>query len=130
MLINASSFIHFALAIAFAAIGRAILSGTRNALLYDTLNSIRNENDFLSENPIKLNLNSWAVIQRVQFRIAKTNLFIGASYVFFTTDNSVDTIAGRPIINQGLNKLAGRSTLSMIQPVINWDSRNNTFTCC
>ena len=92
------------------------------------INYYGNNNEFLSENPIKLNIDAWTVIQRVQVRIADTDLFIGGSYIFFTTNNTVDSLADKPLINDILDKLDGRSTLSMLQPIINWDSRDNIFT--
>jgi len=49
-----------------------------------------NNNDYLSNNPAELNLDAFALLQRVQVRTAKTNLFV--------------------------------------QPMINWDSRDNIFT--
>ena len=87
-----------------------------------------NNNPVLSKNPVKLNLDAWTTIQRVQVRIAGTKLFVGGSYVFFTTENSLDTIPGRPIVNEFLKRLGGRSVISMINPMVNWDSRDNIFT--
>jgi hypothetical protein len=87
-----------------------------------------NNNEYLSENPVELNLDSWSVIQRVQVRIKNTELFLGASYIYYTTENSLDTLPGKPVVNKILAKLDGKSTLSMIQPIINWDSRNTIFT--
>lgn len=87
-----------------------------------------NNSDFLSKNPIKLNMNAFAAIQRVQFRVAESDLFVGGSYVLFNTNNSLDTIPGRPLINKILSKINGQSTISMLQPIINWDSRDNIFT--
>lgn len=87
-----------------------------------------NNNEYLSENPVELYLDSWAIIQRVQVRMEKTKLFVGGSYIFYTTNNSIDTLADKPVINKILTKLDGKSTLSMIQPIVNWDSRNTIFT--
>lgn len=87
-----------------------------------------NNNDYLSKNPVEITLDAWAALQRVQVRIAETDLFVGGSYVFFTTNNSVDTLPDRPIVNKILKRLNGKSTLSILQPMINWDSRNNIFT--
>ena len=87
-----------------------------------------NNNDYLSKKPLKLNLNAWVLVQRVQVRIAKSNLFAGGSYIYFTTENSVDTLPGRPIINEIIKKLERRSTISLLQSMINWDSRDNIFT--
>jgi hypothetical protein len=87
-----------------------------------------NNNDFLSKNPVKLELDAWAVLQRVQVRIAKSDLFLGGAYILFTTKNTLDTLPDKPVINKILNKLSGRSTISMLQPIIDWDSRNNIFS--
>ena len=87
-----------------------------------------NNNEFLSKNPVTLNMNALGVVQRVQVRIAKSNLFVGGSYVFYSTNNSIDTVANKPLVNKILERLAGKSTLSMLQPMINWDSRNTIFT--
>lgn len=87
-----------------------------------------NNNEFLSENPVKVKLDSWTVIQRVQVRMKKTKLFLGGSYIFFTTENTIDTLPGKPLINKIIQRLNGKSTLSMLQPIVNWDSRNTIFT--
>jgi hypothetical protein len=92
------------------------------------INYYGNNNEFLSNNPVNLHLNSWFVLQRAMVRIKKSNLFMGGSYIFFTSDNSVDTLAGKPLINKILNKLDGRSTISMLKPAIKWDSRNYIFS--
>jgi len=87
-----------------------------------------NNNEYLSENPVEVELNSWTLIQRAQVRIEKTKLFLGGSYIFFTSENSVDTLPDKPIINKIIEKLNGKSTLSMLQGIVNWDSRNTIFT--
>jgi hypothetical protein len=87
-----------------------------------------NNNDYLSKNPVKLELNAWVAAERVMVRIGKTNLFLGGSYVFFTTENTIDTLPDKPLINKILTKLDGRSTLSMLIPLANYDSRDNIFT--
>jgi hypothetical protein len=87
-----------------------------------------NNNDYLSKHPVKLELNGWLAVERVMVRIAKTDLFLGGSYVFFTTKNTIDTLPDKPLINRILQKLDGRSTLSTLVPMINWDSRDNIFT--
>lgn len=84
--------------------------------------------EYLSKNPMGFNMDAFALAQRVQFRLAETNLFLGLSYVLYTTDNTIDTIPGRPIVNKLLSKLNGRSTISMLQPNFNWDTRDNLFT--
>jgi hypothetical protein len=68
------------------------------------------------------------VYQKAQVRIADSRWFLGASYIFFKTENSLDTIPGRPLLNLILKRLKGTSTISMIQPRINYDNRDNMFT--
>lgn len=87
-----------------------------------------NNNEYLSENPVKVELNSWTIIQRVQVRMKATKLFVGGSYIFFTSENTIDTLPDKPIINKIIEKLNGKSTMSMLQAIVNWDSRNTIFT--
>jgi hypothetical protein len=87
-----------------------------------------NNSEFLSKNPVTLNLDGWVVYQKAQVRIADSRWFLGASYIFFKTENSLDTIPGRPLLNLILKRLKGTSTISMIQPRINYDNRDNMFT--
>lgn len=87
-----------------------------------------NNNDFLSKNPIQFNLDSWAIAQRVNVRIKKSNLFVGGSYVFFQGTTTFDPFPDNPIIDKLLSKLNGKTTISMIQPIVNWDGRDNIFT--
>jgi len=87
-----------------------------------------NNNEYLSENPVELELNSWTIIQRAQVRLTGTKLFVGGSYIYFNSENSVDTLPDKPLINKIIKKLDGKSTLSMLQAIVNWDSRNTIFT--
>jgi len=87
-----------------------------------------NNNEYLSENPVEFNINSWTVVQRAQVRIKDINLFVGGSYIYFHTENSADTLPDKPLVNKILKKLNGTSTLSMLQAIVNWDSRNTIFT--
>ncbi len=87
-----------------------------------------NNIDYLSNNPAKLNLDAFLLLQRVQLRTASTNLFIGLTYTFFNTKNSIDTVPDRPVVNEIINRLDGKSTISSISPKVNWDSRDNIFT--
>jgi hypothetical protein len=87
-----------------------------------------NNNAFLDENPVQMNLDAWGIVQRLQVRLGKTRLFAGLSYIYVNMDASVDTLPGKPIINEILNRINVQSTISMIQPMFNLDSRNNIFT--
>ncbi|SIN73196.1 BamA/TamA family outer membrane protein [Algoriphagus halophilus] len=87
-----------------------------------------NNNEFLSRNPITMNLDSWVAHQGVKVRLGDSKFFAGLNYTFFRTEVSLDTIPGRPLLNLILNRLKGTSTISTIQPKINWDKRDNIFT--
>lgn len=87
-----------------------------------------NNSEFLSENPIQFNLDSWAVIQRVNVRIAQSNLFLGGSYIFFKGKTKFDPFPDNPIFDKLLSRLNGTTTISMLKPMVNWDSRDNIFT--
>jgi hypothetical protein len=87
-----------------------------------------NNNEYLSENPVEVELNSWTVIQRMQVRMEKTKLFVGGSYIYYSSENTFDTLPDKPVINKMLKKLDGKSTLSMLQAIVNWDSRNTIFS--
>jgi hypothetical protein len=82
----------------------------------------------LSKNPVEFNMDAWAVVQRLQVRVKKSNLFLGGAYLFYQTKTSFAEVADRPIIDELLNKLESTTTLSAIKPMANWDSRDNIFT--
>ena len=83
---------------------------------------------YLSENPVEFNMDAWAVFQRLQVRVKKSNLFVGGAYLFYQTKTSFQEYTDRPIIDDILNELESTTTLSALKPMINWDSRNNIFT--
>lgn len=87
-----------------------------------------NNNAYLNENPIQMNLSAWGIVQRLQVRLGKTRLFAGLSYAYVDMNASIDTLPGRPLINEILKRINIESTISMIQPIINLDNRNNIFT--
>jgi hypothetical protein len=82
----------------------------------------------LENNPVGINLDTWLIYQKAQFRIGQTNLYIGASYTYLNSEVSFDTIPNRPIINFIIKRLKSNSTISAIKPAITYDNRNNTFT--
>lgn len=92
------------------------------------INFYGNQNDYLSLHPINLNLDAWILLLRSMFRIKDSNLFFGMEYALFTTQNSIDTLADKPIINEIIKKLHGSSTISMLTLKANYDSRNNIFS--
>lgn len=77
--------------------------------------------------PVLLKMNAWAVYQRVMFRIKESNFFAGPEYIFFHTKNSIDSLLSRPTI-PSLNAVDGKSIISMLGLILNYDSRSNIFT--
>lgn len=87
-----------------------------------------NESPLLEENPVGINLNSWVVLQKAEVRLGKSKFYAGATYTFFNTEVSFDTIPNRPIINAILSRLNINSKISSLKPAISYDSRSNAFT--
>lgn len=92
------------------------------------INYYGNNNDFLSKNPVEFNLDSWSVIQRVNVRVGTSNLFLGGAYIFFQGKTKFNEFTNNPIFEELLGDLNGETTISMLKPMINWDSRDNIFT--
>ena len=92
------------------------------------INYFGNNNPVLEENPVSIRLDSWVVLQKVEARLGDSNFYAGASYSYFNTEVTFDTIPGRPIINEILKGLNTNSTISAIRPGVTYDSRNNAFT--
>lgn len=95
---------------------------------YVNINYYGKNKGFLSTNPVEYNLDGIGTYHRVLVRLNNTNFFVGGSYVFYTTKAKFNEFTDRDLINELLNNLEGKSTLSIIRPMINWDSRNNIFT--
>ncbi|MEJ2585968.1 MAG: BamA/TamA family outer membrane protein, partial [Robiginitalea sp.] len=87
-----------------------------------------NNNPILRDNPVGIELDSWMVLQKAEVRLGDSKWYAGATYTFFNTDVSFDTIPGRPIINEILKRLNTGSRISAIRPGMTYDSRNNAFT--
>jgi outer membrane protein assembly factor BamA len=87
-----------------------------------------NNSPILEDNPLSISLDSWIVMQKAEAKLGKSKFYAGASYTYFTTDVSFDTIANRPIISEILKRLNVNSTISAIKPAVTYDSRNNAFS--
>ncbi len=85
-------------------------------------------NEFLSNHPVTLNLNAFLAVQRAQLRLGESRWFVGGQYMFFQTSNSIDTIPNKPLINKLLDRVSGVSTISMVQPMVVYDNRDNIFS--
>ncbi len=73
---------------------------------------------------VEMNMNAWLVLQQLKFRIAETNFFAGARYLYYNTDNTFDV----PIDIPDFNGIQFESTLSEASMLFNFDTRNNIFS--
>jgi hypothetical protein len=87
-----------------------------------------NNNPILRDNPIGIQLDSWIALQKAEVRLGDSRWYAGATYTYFNTEVSFDTIPGRPIINEILKRLNTSSRISAIRPGISYDNRDNAFT--
>lgn len=87
-----------------------------------------NNNPILRDNPVGIQLDSWVVLQKAEVRLGDSKWYAGATYTYFNTEVSFDTIPGRPIINEILKRLNTSSRISAIRPGVAYDSRDNAFT--
>ncbi|MFZ9032215.1 MAG: BamA/TamA family outer membrane protein [Robiginitalea sp.] len=87
-----------------------------------------NNNPILRDNPVGIQMDSWVVLQKAEVRLGDSKWYAGATYTYFDTKVSFDTIPGRPIINEILKRLNTSSRISAIRPGVAYDSRNNAFT--
>lgn len=87
-----------------------------------------NNSEILANNPIEISLNSWLFYQKVQARISNTNFYVGGAYMFFNTDLVFEEIPNKPIISYLLSKLNRNETISSLNPILTYDTKNNPFT--
>ena len=87
-----------------------------------------NNNPILRENPVGIQLDSWVILQKAEVRLGDSKWYAGATYTYFDTEVSFDSIPNRPIINEILKRLNTNSRISAIRPGMAYDSRDNAFT--
>ncbi|WP_075603572.1 BamA/TamA family outer membrane protein [Saccharicrinis aurantiacus] len=92
------------------------------------INYYGNNNPILSKNPINLNMDAWLIYQSVQYRLSTSKFYIGASYLYFNNQMRIDTIPGKPLVNEIIKRLEKKSVISTLKPMIEYDSRDNVFT--
>jgi hypothetical protein len=78
----------------------------------------------LENQSVNLNLDAWIVAQQAKFRVAETDLFLGARYIYLKTDNTFDL----PIQMPEFDSIQFSANLSEATAVVNFDSRDNIFT--
>ena len=80
-------------------------------------------------NPIQFNIEGLPLIQRLTFRLGKSDFLIGGQYTFFNSVAKVNSrLDDRPIIDSLLNTLSYDFQLSSIGLVATWERRDNSFT--
>jgi len=80
--------------------------------------------DLLDGEPVNLNLDAWILVQQIKFRIARSDFFIGGSYILLDTDNTFEI----PLDIPEYEGTEFSSTLSEASLKIELDSRNNVFS--
>lgn len=53
-----------------------------------------NNNPILRENPVGIRLDSWVVLQKAEVRLGESKWYDGATFAYFSTEASFDTIPG------------------------------------
>ena len=85
----------------------------------------------ISDHPIEVNMNGWGIINRVLFRMGKSDIFIGPQYGYASiTDKINRSSLNHPIIPD-LPERFTRNTLTIFSALgllVNYDSRDNTIS--
>ena len=76
------------------------------------------------EDGVEMNMDAWVLLQQLNFRIAKSNFFIGGRY-FFTNAKNIFEV---PIDIPDFTGVEIKTTLSEISALFSYDSRNNVLT--
>lgn len=80
--------------------------------------------NFGENQSVNLNMDAWLVLQQVKFRLGKSDFFAGGRFIYYDTDNTLNT--NREDIDiDGYNF---KSTLTELSAVLNYDSRNSIYT--
>jgi hypothetical protein len=83
----------------------------------------------LSDNPIESNMRGWGTIQRMLFRLGKSDFFIGPQYGYSNVESSLNlSNPDRPIIDSLANEFNKKTTMSALGIIANYDSRDNTIS--
>jgi hypothetical protein len=85
----------------------------------------------LSDRPIEINMNGWGIINRVLFRMGKSDIFIGPQYGYASIADKVNLNSlDNPVIPELPDKITRDYTtiFSAIGLLVNYDSRDNTIS--
>lgn len=85
-------------------------------------------NEWLAKHPLRVKMSIWTFVQRAQYRIGDSHFYVGGSYTYMNSDVKVDTIGKGHITNEILSSLNHNETVSLIKPIVVYDSRDNIFT--
>jgi hypothetical protein len=72
---------------------------------------------------IDFNLEGGGLMQRIEFRVKETPVFLGAEYTFFTNTVTFEFLENIPVDPRELDFRVGG-----LSPFVNYDSRNSSFT--
>jgi hypothetical protein len=83
----------------------------------------------LSDKPVGVNLNGYGTLQRILFRIKKSNFFIGPQYSFMRINSSLNIKDNdHPIFDSLLRKINVHQNLSALGLLAQYDTRKNTLS--
>lgn len=87
------------------------------------------ENIDLSDHPIESTIKGWGTIQRMLFRIGKSDIFIGSQYGYSRVESTLNlSNPDNPILDSLANSVDKITTMSAIGLLANYDSRDNTIS--
>ncbi len=85
----------------------------------------------LTERPIEMNMNGWGIVNRILFRIGKSDIFIGPQYGYANIENKLNLKAlNHPIVPELPPRIRNSNTtvFSALGLLANHDSRDNTIS--
>ena len=82
----------------------------------------------ISDHPIEVNLRTWGTVQRMHFRIKKSNFFIGPQYGFLSVDAGINLDDNdHPLIDSLIRSINDHTYLSELGLLFSYDNRDNTL---
>ncbi|MDB4582706.1 hypothetical protein N9164_06110 [Draconibacterium sp.] len=75
-------------------------------------------------NPVGFSMNSWILMQRIQFRLGETHFFAGAKYNYIPAHNKLDFAIDIP----GFEGINFETNISEVSALLIYDSRNNVIS--
>ena len=85
----------------------------------------------LSDNPIEVNLNGWGIVNRMLFRMGKSDIFVGPQYGYVKIENTLNLNSlDHPVLPElpPIVRAPHETTFSVLGLLANYDSRDNTIS--